>query len=131
MGKDTYDLGGGYARPAEESIDEALARLARQDGRIGADGAIIPSTTTAAPVAPSPSAPTRAALAAQQARVAAQVRRSSVPPPLGYQPPAPGTRSTLRAPTPTAPPPRRSGLPIVRWLIILAMAWFFLRFFLR
>ena len=132
MGKDTYDLGGGYVRPADESIDEALARLARQDGRIGADGAIIPSTTTAAPVAPSTSAPTPAALAALQARVAAQVKRSSAPPPGYRRQPAADPRASFRPPTPTPPTPRRSGgLSIVRWLIILAATWFVWRFFLR
>jgi hypothetical protein len=131
MGKETYDLGdGAYVRPADESIDEALARLARQDSRTGADGSIIPTSTTEAGTAPTTDA-VPARFAALQNALPQRVRPTA-PPPIARRPPQPSRASGIIAPpVPTTPTRRRGALPIVRWLIILGATWFFFRYIMR
>ena len=129
MGNETYDLGdGAYVRPADESIDEALARLARQDSRTGADGSIIPTSTTAGGTAPTTD-PVAARYAALQNALPQRVRLPTPPRSGARRPPSAG--GMISTPVPTTPARRRSALPLVRWLIILAVTWFFIRYFLR
>lgn len=138
MGGKTYDLGGGGTSPADESIDEALARLARQDSRRSLDGSVIPTSTTQDPSAGySP---------ARDARPPS--RRPSLPVRAPWSPPTPptfdaGPVRVRRVTRPTAPgpggpvgapitTPRRNGvLSLVRWAIILGGTWVAWRYFLR
>jgi hypothetical protein len=137
MGKD-YDLGdGSFTMPATESIDESLARLARQDVRRSTDGG------TGIGVGANEQA--MGAFDALRGRAPSvdRLRRTPPPPPPSALPPGWGTSAPPSAPgrngvpgvtvgqSSNAPAGRDAGLKIVRWVIILAVTWFLWRFFLR
>ncbi len=138
MGKD-YDLGdGSFTMPATESIDESLARLARQDARRSTDGG-----TGIGIGANEQGAGAFDALRGRAPSVD-RLRRTPPPPaPPSALPPGWGTAAPPSAPShggvpgvtvgprSSAPAGRDAGLKIVRWVIILAVTWFLWRFFLR
>lgn len=134
MGKD-YDLGdGGFTMPATESIDESLARLARQDAHRSTDGGT--------GIGADQSVTAFDALRGRAPSVD-RLRRTPPPPPPSALPPGWGTVAPPSAPGHSGLPGVTAGpssktpsgsdaaLKIVRWVIILAVTWFLWRFFLR
>ena len=134
MGGKEYDLGdGAFTMPATETIDESLARLARQDARRVADGGLGLTGLDGAP----------SAFEALRGRAPSvdRLRRTPPPPPPSAAPP--GWTTTGQPPalnqdwlptTPARQPSqagREAGLKVVRWVIILGVTWFLWRFFLR
>lgn len=136
MANKDYDLGdGGFTMPATESIDESLARLARQDARRVADGGLgLTGFDDAAPTA----------FQALRGRAPVdRLRRTPPPPPASALPPGWGTVAPPSAPghsglpgvtsmpNTSTKPGRDVGLSIVRWVIVLAVTWFIWRYFIR
>lgn len=135
MAHKEYDLGeGGFTMPATETIDESLARLARQDARRTADGGLGLSSDEAAPTA----------FQALRGRTPSVDRlRRTQPPPPSALPPGWGTTAPPSAPghsglpgvtsmpNTSTKPGRDVGLSIVRWVIVLAVTWFIWRYFIR
>ena len=138
--KQTYDLGeGGYTTPAEESISDALDRLAAQDARLNPGGHFRTPVAPDSPAVPNPPSGAIAALRGRTAsvnRLGPTDRRQQALPP-GWGSTAAPTRSTgglpgaTSMPATTTRPGRDVGLTIVRWIIVLVVGWFILRFFFR
>lgn len=142
MASNDYDLGdGAFTMPATESIDESLARLARQDARRVADGGLALTGLDDAPTAfevlrgRAPSV--------DRLRRAPQVPTRRVPPAAPPAAFAPKGRATSTSPAASRPsyasslpttrtrPATDVGLRIVRWLLVLGLTWFVWRFFIR
>mgnify|MGYP001202174864 CR=1 FL=1 len=135
--KQTYDLGDGtFTMPATETIDEALDRLARQDARLNPGGHFRTSDTPDSPITPSGAIAALRGRTVPTNRLRPAARPPQLPPGWGSSSPSStpasgGLKGATSLPATTTRPGRDVGLTIVRWIIVLAVGWFVLRFFFR